>query len=368
MRHTDQLQFDEPSPALRREVKVHASPELCCPICKGDLDRRVDAYRCPTCDRTYPVVLGIPDFRVFPDPYISIENDRKKGEFLQANAAHLNFENLVRFYWSITPDATPDLAERFIRKTVLLAEKWSEGIPNVEAQLAEKPRAVLEIGCGTAGFIAAAAERYEQVVGVDIAFRWLVIARKRLHEAGLDCPLVCACAEYLPFRDRQFDLVFGEAVLEHVRDQPAALKEASRVSLPGGTFYLVTPNRYSLGTEPHVGVWGVGFLPRRWMSRYVELAKGIPYRHLRSVSRFELARLLRKGGFRRIQFLIPQPTSPEVARFSRGEMFQLAAYNLVRRLPLGAYLLHLVGPILNVVCHPENTQPCSTKRGAAHAP
>lgn len=325
-----------------------AYPTLCCPLCKGELEARADAYRCPACERTYPVVLGIPDFRVFPDPYISIENDHGKGRFLAANAEHIGFADLVRFYWSITPDAPDDMAERFTRKAVLLADKWEEALPDLEADLPATPDTVLEVGCGTGGFLAAAARRGRRVVGVDIAFRWLVVAKKRMEEAGLDVPLVCACAEYLPFREEQFDLVFAEATLEHVRDQAAMLAECRRVGRSGGSLSLLTANRLSIAAEPHVGVWGVGFLPRRWMPAYVRLVKGVPYRFLRLVSRFELARLLRRAGFGRPRFALPEPTRAEVEALSDGERRQVELYLTLKRAPLTGRLLRIVGPVLGV--------------------
>ena len=73
---------------------------------------------------------------------------------------------------------------------------------------------LLEIGCGTGPLLVAAKHRYRQVVGVDIAFRWLVVAKKRLDEAGMgDIPLICACAEALPFREDSFDNVVADSVI-----------------------------------------------------------------------------------------------------------------------------------------------------------
>ena len=42
----------------------------------------------------------------------------------------------------------------------------------------------LDLGCGTAPLSIAATKRYKVVAGVDIAFRWLVVAKKRVAEMG----------------------------------------------------------------------------------------------------------------------------------------------------------------------------------------
>jgi len=49
--------------------------DFCCPLCKGGLRDDQAAYYCAACEKRFPVVLGIPDFRVFPDPYIDYENN-----------------------------------------------------------------------------------------------------------------------------------------------------------------------------------------------------------------------------------------------------------------------------------------------------
>lgn len=345
------LQFDELS--------------LCCPICKGDVARDLRSYRCEACNRQYPVVLGIPDFRVFPDPWIGLEADRMKGTFLDANARDLSFEDFVRFYWAITPDVPPESVERFVRHVILLSDKWEEGLPNLEAELPRRPTAILELGCGTGGFAAVAAGRGYRVVGVDLAFRWLVVAQKRLREVGQDVPLVCACAEYLPFRDDQFDLVVGEALVEHLRDQEAGLRECRRVGVPGGTLYLRTTNRYSLAPEPHVGVWGVGYLPRRWMEPYVKWVKGVEYPFLRLVSKGELRRLLRRAGFTRTRYSLPRLTRAETSALSTLARVAVRLYGVLRRArPAEAVLTH-VFPILEAKSSVPGPEPPHTARQVA---
>ncbi len=90
----------------------------------------------------------------------------------------------MRLYWSITPEVSEDRAERFTKRTFALVEKGVENLKEIEASSRKKDQtgfnAVLEIGCGTGGFLVAAKEKFKHVIGIDIAFRWLVIAKKGL--------------------------------------------------------------------------------------------------------------------------------------------------------------------------------------------
>src|SRR5262245_25081957 len=86
-----------------------------CPKCKGDLEVLDNAYRCGPCERTYPVEVGIPDFRVFDDPYIEQDDDREKAKRIAAEFETRDFEGLIDFYWSITPHNHPNLVKRYVR-------------------------------------------------------------------------------------------------------------------------------------------------------------------------------------------------------------------------------------------------------------
>jgi SAM-dependent methyltransferase len=186
------------------------------------------------------------------------------------------------------------------------------------------------------------------VVGADIALRWLIIAKKRLGE-GKSVVLVCCSAEHLPFPDGAFDGVVGLHVLEHTQDRQAVLSETARTLRPGGWYCFLTPNRFSLGPEPCVRVWGVGFLPRSLAGKYVRLVKGMPYRHIRLLSRFELRRLLSRSGLRGWTISPPPIAACEqraVARFGR---VLIRLYHTLRRLPGFSFLLQIFGPFLQVV-------------------
>lgn len=163
---------------------------FCCPSCRGPLAFDQAGYHCRACQRRYPIVCGIPDFRLFPDPYISFEDEYDKARRLSEEAERVSFEALVRFYWEITPDVPRPMAERFIRYAVTGEERADPCLATMDAQAGGRWTGArcLEVGCGTGGFLAAAQERFGALVGADIALRWLVVAKKRPQGiASLSC-------------------------------------------------------------------------------------------------------------------------------------------------------------------------------------
>ncbi len=338
-------------------------PALCCPHCRSNLSETGDLepeLACAGCARRFPVIAGIPDLRIFSDPYIDIEADRAKGRDLAAHFADHDFAGLVMYYYSTTSVVPPRDARRYTQGLLGAAARaesavdaWTRAAPPAGAH------ALLEIGCGTAPLLVTAARRFEQVVGVDIAFRWLVVAKKRLVEAGVDVPLVCACAEALPFRDARYDVVAADSALETVRDQPQTLAEAHRVLRPGGRLWIATPNRWSLGPDPHVGTWAAGYLPERIAFRRVVREGGIaPRRRLLSLG--SLRALLAGAGFAPPRCFVPDVPEGQRRNLPAPLRALVAFYQLVKRLPLGRTVLLLVGPTISAVA----TRPADAARAA----
>jgi SAM-dependent methyltransferase len=328
--------------------------ELCCPRCRADLTDAGGSegeLRCEQCEARYPVILGIPDLRVFADPYIDIEADRAKGRMLAERFNDRDFPGLVEFYYSVTSVVPPQHARQYTRGLVAggarseaaLAE-WEAG---VESPPALKDVAFLDVGCGTGPLVIAASRRGYRAVGVDIAFRWLVVGKKRLAlaDAGVDVPLICACAEALPFPSQRFDRVAFESSLEVVRDQDQALAEAARVLRPRGRLFLATPNRFSLGPDPHAGLWAAGFFPRSWVDAYVRRLGGIPPKR-RLLSASELRRLIRRHGFDDPRLFLPDIPRGQRAHFPWWANWIIGTYHLAKRLPITRQLLFAIGPLL----------------------
>ena len=327
--------------------------EICCPQCHGDLHRlNSDTFQCFACQKQYPIILDIPDLRVFPDPYIDPEADWAKGRNVAAHLHDMTFEALVAYYYSVTSVVPPHHAQQYTRG--LMA-----GVARAEGSLAAWEKDIqtnghtdqgclLEIGCGTAPMLVAAASQFQQSVGVDIAFRWLVVAKKRLAEAGLDIPLICACAEALPFPQTQFDRIIADSVIEHLKDQPQAIAECTRVMQPGSHLCLVTPNRYSLGPDPHTGVWAGGYLPERWMAAYVRRQGGIPPKR-RLLDGKSLRHLLTGAGLTITQIKLPDIPPGQRHHFGSGINRLIDIYHLTKQLPLSKQLLYRIGPMLQVI-------------------
>ena len=206
---------------------------------------------------------------------------------------------------------------------------------------------LLDVGCGTGALLVATRARYSMVVGCDVAFRWLVVARKRLQEAGMEAPLVCCCADHLPFADEAFRVVTAFSLLEHLPgQQDAALRESHRILRRDGQFLAVSANRYSLAPEPHVSVWGVGFLPRRWMEGYVRWRRGLTYDKFRLLSPLELRQKLRQAGFREMTITVPPLADADLE--GHASVVRLAArlFFLLTQVPVLGWPLRLFSPLI----------------------
>lgn len=294
------------------------------------------------------MVSGIPDFRIAPDPWIEPEADRAKGLQLERETQGQGFETMVRAYWAMTPDTPPELAERFITHVLGAERRSREWLDTVVGRPGSGSSGRwLDIGCGTAD-LAAAAWPGAEVVGVDVAFRWLLVARRRLAEKGIPVRLICCNAEALPFPDATFDQALSLGTLEHCRDLQSVLSETRRVLAPGGSLHVRTVNRYSVLPEPHAGIWGLGWVPRRWADSYAHWSTGKRYLHHWPKSAAELRRGLARAGFTEACVEAAPMLEEESKRLSRSLRRAVSAYQGLRRAPVSAVACRWFAPLLEV--------------------
>lgn len=231
-----------------------------------------------TCGAAYRCLSGIPDFRSTEDPYCGNGRDADIAADLHENAPNLTFEELLdRYYMRHCPELGPADVRRQIKHIL-----EGPGAAEIDSQdLADiSDKSILDLGCGSGSALIAFAERVKPtaMVGTDIAMRWLILARKRLDEAGLSAVrLVCCEGESMPFADVSFGTIHGGDVIEHVSDAEAVLSETARLLRPGGHAIYRTPNRLSLTREPHVGLYFAGWMPRNLAARYCRLMGAPPF-------------------------------------------------------------------------------------------
>jgi SAM-dependent methyltransferase len=113
----------------------------------------------------------------------------------------------------------------------------------LEALAARPGERVLDVGCGSGPFLAAALDAGLETWGVDLAANALAKARARAPRARL----FLADGERLPFPDGSFPRVACLGNLEHFLDPLRGARELARVLAPGGRAAVLLPNAYYSG-------------------------------------------------------------------------------------------------------------------------
>ena len=318
-----------------------------CPACRSPVEGEGAAYACGSCNRAYPVLFGIPDFRLRGDLYLSLEEEREKAAKLHEFGKAHDLKALVAYYYSITDDVPAHLEPRFA-DYVLNAPRRS--MPGLRALAPTGGRSLLDLGCGSGGALVAAEAMFGERVGVDIALRWLVVARKRLDETGARAILVCADAEALPFAGETFSHVLASDLIENTRSPAATVKSAAAVLERGGRLYLSASNRRWVGPHPATGIWAAGLLPAPVRSSILRRRHGIDIlRAVSLVSPGSIRRMGREAGLRQVEM---GPLQPELGQLTgRSALFRFFARGysvLAKAAILRAALLH-AGPVFQSI-------------------
>ncbi len=174
------------------------------------------------------------------------------------------------------------------------AERWGRAM--AMAAYADRTIAkgdALDVGCGSGGGLGVLAKHFHRVIGYDVLPESLALARQYVQVERLaNVTLVQGDAMVLPFPDGSFDYIQGIDVLHHFSDPIRALRELRRVLRWDGVLAMDSANRFTpLAPEPHIKLWGVGWLPRAWQAPYVRWRRGVAYEtfgaHLLSLSQLQ---------------------------------------------------------------------------------
>jgi SAM-dependent methyltransferase len=193
---------------------------LRCPACGAEISFGAEEALCAAGAHRYPVVEGIP---VLVDE-----------ETLQADPQYAG----QRSYFD----------SEFSRYDRYLLEHWRVSYLNrlrAAGLLGDSGSPLVDVGVGGSGYTVIEAARAGQpAIGCDLSLEGLLSARRFAAAEGVSDRVfwVCCSAEKLPLASASFGSGLAIAVIEHVPDDLAALRELARVLKPGGRAWVTVPH------------------------------------------------------------------------------------------------------------------------------
>jgi SAM-dependent methyltransferase len=161
---------------------------------------------------------------------------------------------------------------------------------------------LLDIGCNTGRVCVALADRFDELVGIDLADSVVQTGQRLIRERfpaleGKIRLIAASADDPLPFPDRHFDAVLASAVIEHLISPFAIMDEIARVTRPGGCAVITVPN---LQYIKHIKDLVLGRIPltgtnRREIEHF--RVHGWDGHHFHYFTKSSLAALLRHTGF-----------------------------------------------------------------------
>lgn len=320
-----------------------------CPRCRMELTEWKNGVKCTSCEIQFERLGGVLDLRVPEVASFDYEADTARARRLLSDMGGRSALELIHYIFSAGGEWDEAWAEgrkrRVLNSVALHRRELNEWL---QPCMRNNDR-FLDLGCGTGTLLSAAAREGWQGIGIDASMTLLVIARQLILENGGQPELAAAFAEALPLADNAVSGVISLDVIEHVDNPAPYLREINRVTKPGGVFAMATPNRFSLTAEPHVGVWGVGWLPQSLQARYVKWRSGKEYRGTRLLSTWEASRLLRQHTDFHTHILIPSVAEEEIAHFPPRRAALARFYNRALSMRWTKWPFLLICPFFRII-------------------
>lgn len=165
---------------------------------------------------------------------------------------------------------------------------------------------LLDIASGTCDLAIAFAHRTnaENITATDINYEMLSYGRQRLEQLGLNCQVIQADAEHLPFKDNAFDRVTVSFGIRNMTHKDRALAEMLRVLKPGGKLLVLEFSKCAPLLKPFYDFYSFHFMP--WLGGKIA-GDADSYRYLAESIRMHpdqptFANLMRSVGFSRVKW------------------------------------------------------------------
>jgi len=279
---------------------------------------------------------------------VDFERDRNFARDLIEATHGFSTEQVVRHVYASREHWDDERINRRTRQVVAAPTSLHSDIQGWLHPCFSTDQLFLDLGCGPGMLLAAAAAKGYQGIGIDVSLTWLMVARRLIADYGGRPLLAAALAESLPLADGAVGSVISLDVIEHVADPGPYLREIDRVVRSDGYIALATPNRFSLTPEPHVGIWGVGWLPRVLQKPYVEF-RGKDYDFVRLISTREMSALLRRHTHCKSSILIPRVSAEEISHFSPIKARLATLYNRLVAHRWTRLVFLNIGPFFQVI-------------------
>lgn len=319
-----------------------------CPNCRIQLDDiSNESIKCSHCEMEYPVVEGIPDLRMRKSNATWEEQDLEMARNFSSDVHKADLKAVVEQLSDRSEDSKLTQEMR-VRQILAAHSKCLHQLNGWLSPITSEGGLILDVGCGTGGFLAAAASKKINAAGIDASMTNLVAAKHMIEAHGGFAKLACAYAENLPIEDHCLSAVTMNDSIEHVSCVKSAIAEAHRALKVDGHLAIATPNRFSLTREPHVLVWGVGWLPRRLQAAYVKWRIDQPYDHTRLMSTWEMSRTLKGQQGLKFEFIVPPVPMEEIDGFPPLRSTLARIYNRIHHWRLVRPLMLFIGPFYQI--------------------
>lgn len=258
---------------------------LVCPTCQGSLRKKKTALGCTQCDKTYPVHDGIVCFET--------NNDVDFRHSFQA------WDSMYRKQWKLGTYKRDSVEYR--------SNFFEDTYRQLTAVKLFANSVYLEIGCGPFYLGQGIARKCKVIIGIDISFSALKIAKKMLDKQGTkNYLLIQGDIRKMPIKTKSVDIIYGGGVIEHFRETQSCVNELYRVLRRGGISLNSVP-MCNIGSLTYRQVWGnipnVIFL--RPLAEFVHIqilqGKHMKFGYELSFTRSTLEHIHRAAGFRNVR-------------------------------------------------------------------